>query len=75
MTFETELIADLATNGYHPRSSKHSDFQSVLIIRHLVAQCEALRKKATAGEVVAQLRHHQQVGHADWVIDIAIVTA
>lgn len=75
MSFEAELVANFAAAGYHPRSSKHSDFQSILIIRHLLTQCDALRRKAATGEIVAQLRHHQQVGHADWVIDIAIGTA
>jgi hypothetical protein len=74
MSFEAELVANLALDGYHPRSSRHSDFQSSLIIRHLIDQCDALKKKAATGEVVAQLRHHQQVGHADWVVDIAIGT-
>lgn len=72
MPFEDELVAHLAAGGYHPRTSRHSDFQSELIIRDLVALCPLLRRRAARGEVVAQLRHHQQVGHADWVIDIAI---
>src|SRR5947209_6486189 len=72
MPFEDELVAHFAAGGYHPRTSRHSDFQSELIIRDLVDGCPLLRKRAQSGEVVAQLRHHQQVGHADWVIDIAI---
>jgi hypothetical protein len=72
MPFEDDLVAHFAAGGYHPRTSRHSDFQSELIIRDLIAGCPLLRKRATSGEVVAQLRHHQQVGHADWVIDIAI---
>lgn len=75
MAFEADIVADLAANGYHPRSSRHSDFQSALIIRELVTQCPLLQRRAQAGEIVANLRHHQQVGHADWVIDIAIGTA
>jgi hypothetical protein len=31
-----------------------------------------MTRRAAKGELVANLRHHQQVGHADWVIDIAI---
>jgi hypothetical protein len=45
-----------------------------VIIHDLVSQCPALKKRAQTGEIVASLRHHQQVGHADWVIDIAIGT-
>jgi hypothetical protein len=74
MTIDVELVAHLEEAGYHPRTSKHSDFQSLLIVRDLVAQCPAIARKAASGEIVAKLRHHQQVGHADWVIDIAIGT-
>lgn len=74
MGIEDDLVTHLLEGGYHPRSQKHSDFQSRIIIRDLVAQCQLLRERAERGEIVASLRHHQQVGHADWVIDIAIGT-
>jgi hypothetical protein len=74
MAIEAELVADPAQGGYHPRTSRHSDFQSTIIIRDLVKQCPLIAKRAASGEIVAKLRHHQQVGHADWVIDIAIGT-
>jgi len=74
MGIEELLIADLVAHGYHPRTSKHSDLQSELIIQDLVRQCPLLRERAASGEVVAKLRHHQTVGHDDWVIDIAIGT-
>lgn len=74
MSIESQCVQDLSAGGYHPRSSKHSDFLSRLIIRDLVNQCPLLRTRAAAGQIVAKLRHHQQVGHADWVIDIAIGT-
>src|SRR3984893_3371207 len=75
MPIEAELVADIAQGGYHPRSSRPSDFQSTIIIRDLVAQCPLIRQRAASGEIVAKLRHHQQVGHADWVIDVAIGTS
>jgi hypothetical protein len=71
-----ELIAtEVAATAYHPRTSKHSDAQSLLIIRDLLASCPILAERAGAGELVGKLRHHQQVGHSDWVIDIALGTA
>src|ERR1700738_3748336 len=73
MAMDAELVVHLAA-GYHARTSKHSDFQSLVIIRDLVAQCPLIGKRVASGEIVAKLRHHQQVGHADWVIDIAIGT-
>ena len=74
MAIEADLVAHFTQRPYHPRTSAHSDFQSLIIIRDLVAQCPTLRARAAKGEIVASLRHHQQVGHADWVIDIAIGT-
>lgn len=74
MAMLDDLAVHLASGGYHPRTSRHSDFQSLIIIRDLVAQCPALGRRAASGEIVAKLRHHQQVGHADWVIDIAVGT-
>jgi hypothetical protein len=73
MAIAAELVAHLG-GGYHPRTSKHSDFQSLIIIRDLVARCPLIGKRAATGEIVAKLRHHQQVAHADWVIDIALGT-
>lgn len=74
VVIETELATYFARSGYHPRSDKHSDFQSRIIIRDLVTQCPKLAARAVSGEVVAKLTHSQRVGHADWVIDIAIGT-
>lgn len=61
-------------HGYHPRSSRHSDFLSLIIIRDLIESCPAIMTKAARGEIVAQLHHHQMVGTDDWQIDIAIGT-
>lgn len=74
MAIAADLVAHLKLGGYHPRTSKHSDFQSLIIIRDLVAQCPLIASRAASGDMVAKLRHHQQVGHADWVIDIAMGT-
>src|ERR1700688_1412515 len=74
MAIEADLVAHLNQGGYHPRTSRHSDFQSLIIIRDLVAQCALIAQRAASGEMVARLRHHQQVGHADWAIDIAMGT-
>lgn len=74
MAIDSDIVRDLERGGYHPRTSKHSDFQSSIIIRDLVGQCPLIAARAARGEVVAKLRHHQQVGHADWVIDIALGT-
>jgi len=71
---EDEIVADLASGGYHPRTSRHSDRQSYAIVEDLLDRCPILRERAHTGEIVAKLRHHQQVGHDDWVIDLAIGT-
>jgi hypothetical protein len=74
MSIANEFSAYLRENGHDPRSSRHSDFLSWLIIRDLVKACPLIARRAASGELVGRLRHHQQVGHDDWVIDIAIGT-
>lgn len=74
-SIEELIIAEVAATAYHPRTSKHSDAQSLVIIRDLLAACPVLAERASMGQIVAKLRHHQQVGHSDWVIDIALGTA
>lgn len=71
---EDVIVAEVARAAYHPRTSKHSDTQSFVIVRDLLAACPAMREHAARGDLVAKLRHHQRVGHADWVIDIALGT-
>jgi hypothetical protein len=74
-SIEELIVAEVAATAYHPRTSKHSDAQSLIIIRDLLASCPIMAKRASTGELVGKLRHHQQVGHSDWVIDIALGTA
>ena len=73
-SIEQLIVAEVASTAYHPRTSKHSDAQSLVIIRDLLAACSLLASRASTGELVGKLRHHQQVGHGDWVIDIALGT-
>lgn len=73
-SIEELIVAEVAATAYHPRTSKHSDAQSLVIIRDLLAACPILAKRASTGTLVGKLRHHQQVGHSDWVIDIALGT-
>lgn len=73
-SIEEVIVAEVAAIAYHPRTSKHSDTQSLVIIRDLLASCPILAQRAASGRLVAKLRHHQQVGHNDWVIDIALGT-
>ncbi len=73
-SIEQAIVEDVSQHGYHPRTSSHSDRQSFVIIRDLIAQCPGIRERAASGDLVGKLRHHQQVGHNDWVIDIALGT-
>ena len=74
MAIADEFVQYLREKGYHPRSSRHSDFLSFIIIRELIERCPAIKTKAERGEIVAQLHHHQMVGTDDWQIDVAIGT-
>lgn len=74
MSIGEEFATYLTERGYDPRSSRHSDFLSEIIVRDLVSNCQLIAERAASGRIVANLRHHQQVGQDDWVIDIAIGT-
>lgn len=74
MAIAEEFVRYLSERGYGPRSSRHSDFLSEIIVQDLVKNCPLIAQRAASGRIVASLRHHQQIGHNDWVIDIAIGT-
>jgi hypothetical protein len=74
MAIADKFVAYLAEKGYDPRSSRHSDFLSEIIVHDLAANCPLIAQRAASGRIVARLRHHQQIGQDDWVIDIAIGT-
>jgi hypothetical protein len=74
MAIADAFAAYLAAKGYDPRSSRHSDFLSEIIVSDLVTNCPLIAERAARGQIVANLRHHQQIGQDDWVIDIAIGT-
>ena len=74
MAIADAFAAYLAAKGYDPRSSRHSDFLAEIIVGDLVTNCPLIAERATLGQIVANLRHHQQIGQDDWVIDIAIGT-
>jgi hypothetical protein len=73
-SIESLIVAEVAATAYHPRTSKHSDNQSLVIIRDILTDCSLISRRAASGDLVAKFRHHQQVGHNDWIIDIAIGT-
>lgn len=74
MAIADDFAAYLSARGYDPRSSRHSDFLSDLIVRRLIASCPLMAQRAGTGELVAKLRHKQMIGQDDWVIDIALGT-
>lgn len=74
MPIEQAFVEYLRDIGYHPRSSKHSDFLSHIIIADLLENCPAMAEKATRGELVVKLSHNQMVGLNEWNIDIAFGT-
>jgi hypothetical protein len=74
MAIDEAIVSDLVKHGYHPRTSRHSDLQSAQIVLDLLEGCPLMRERALTGHLVAKLRHHQQVGHDDWVIDLALGT-
>src|SRR4051812_35827172 len=73
-TIEQVIVSEVITGGYNPRTSKHSDTQSLIIIRDLLQLCPKMNSRALRGELVGKLRHKQQVGHDVWVIVVALGT-
>lgn len=68
------FLSHLREAGYNPRSSKHSDALSEVIVDDLLAYCPAFQRKAAAGEVVYDLNFTIFTGTAEWNIDLVIGT-
>jgi hypothetical protein len=51
-SIEEIIVAEVAATAYHPRTSKHSDTQSLVIIRDLLSACPVLAQRAASGQIV-----------------------
>jgi hypothetical protein len=52
MAIADAFAAYLAARGYDPRSSRHSDFLSGIIVSDLVTNCQLIAARAALGQIV-----------------------
>ena len=64
------FLSHLQTEGYHPRSDKHSNALARAIVVDLIANCAHIQKKAAAGELVFDLNFPLLAGTAEWNVDL-----
>lgn len=66
------FLKHLKSEGYHPRSNKHSNSLAEAIVTDLVKHCPAIAAKAKAGRIVYSLNFELRVGTADWNVDLVL---
>jgi hypothetical protein len=66
------FLQHLKSEGYHPRSNKHSNSLAVAIAWDLVDSCPLLRRRALDGEIVYDLHFDLHVRTATWNVDLVI---
>lgn len=74
MALPQSFLSHLQTEGYHPRSDKHSNALGEAIIADLIATCPLMTKRAAAGDLVYWLNFDLHYGTAEWNIDLALGT-
>jgi hypothetical protein len=72
MPLPPAFVEHLRSEGYHPRSNKHSNVLGAIIVGDLLTSCEAIRTKAAAGKLVYDLNVKLRVGTSLWNIDLAL---
>jgi hypothetical protein len=66
------FLEHLRTEGYHPRSNKHSNALARAIVADLLDTCGPMRDKAQAGRLVFAINTKLHFGTAEWNIDLAM---
>jgi len=72
MSLPASFLDHLRTQGYHPRSNKHSNALARAIVADLLETCEPMRAKAAAGRLVYSINAKLHFGTAVWNIDLAM---
>ena len=66
------FLQHLRTEGYHPRSNKHSDNIAEAIVHDLKVHCPSIGSALSAGHLVYQLNSNLIAGRAVWNVDLVI---
>ncbi len=72
MPLPPAFVEHLRSEGYHPRSNKHSNVLGAVIVGDLLKSCEAVWVKAAAGQLVYDLNVKLRFGTSLWNIDLAL---
>lgn len=72
MPLPPAFIEHLRTEGYHPRSNKHSNALAAVIVGDLLTTCEPIRMKAGTGRLVYDVNVQLHFGTSLWNIDLAM---
>ena len=72
MALPATFLNHLRTEGYHPRSDKHSKALSEAIVLDLMANCPKIRERANTDQLVFAHNFDLTFGHATWNTDLAI---
>ena len=72
MALPTTFLDHLRSEGYHPRSDKHSKALVEAIVLDLMAHCPNIAERAKADALVFAHNFYLTFGHATWNTDLAI---
>jgi len=72
MTNPVAFLNHLRSEGYHPRSDKHSNSLARAILDDLVRHCPKLREKARLGMLVYALNTVLMAGTSEWNVDLVL---
>ena len=68
------FIRHLRSEGYHPRSDKHSNSLSCSVVGDLLSRCSVIRSQAAAGDLVFSFNFDLLQGTSGWNVDLVLGT-
>jgi hypothetical protein len=68
----TSFLQHLRSEGYHPRSDKHSNSLAHGILDDLLTHCPKIRVKAAAGNLVYDINFTIMADTAEWNVDLVM---
>jgi len=68
----TSFVEHLRSEGYHPRSNKHSNALARAIVNDLVTRCDLIRSRAELGQLSYALNFTLHAGTSDWNVDLVL---
>ena len=72
MPLPRAFVEHLRTEGYNPRSNKHSNALSEAIVADLIENCPQVAEQAAAGRLVYALNFDLIYGQSQWNVDLVL---